>query len=65
MDRFGGAPPEQLFPGELRLRGFGVETKKSAALLSASVQPPAFLKSAVVLPGDAVGPDPSKQFGLP
>ena len=64
MDRLGEAPPEQLFV-ELELRGFAGETKKSVALLSVSVQPPAFLKSAVVLPGAAVGPDPSKQFGLP
>src|ERR1051325_2134229 len=51
----------QLFTGEALLRGFGAKTKKSAALLLVSVQPPASRKSAVVLLGAGAGPDPSKQ----
>src|SRR5256884_8107736 len=62
-------PRSTLFPstplfrsGELLLRGFGEPITKSLALLSVSRQPPNFLTAAVVFPGFAVGPLPSKQF---
>src|ERR1041385_8408624 len=48
MERFGVAPPAQLFV-ELELRGNGVAVRKSEALSLVSVQPPAFRKSAMVL----------------
>ena len=54
-----GMEPAQLLAGELMLRGNGPDTRKSAALLPVSVQPPALRKSAVVLPGAAAGPGPS------
>ena len=57
--RLGGGPAMQLFKGELVLRGNGAEIRKSATLLFVSVQPPAFLKSTVVLLGALVGPVPS------
>ena len=50
------------FVGDEVLRGFGVPTVKSDALLSVSVQPFEPLSAAIVLLGDGVGPDPSKQF---
>ena len=49
IERLGGVPVVQLFRVELVLRGLGVETIKSAALSFVSVQPPFFLKSAIVL----------------
>lgn len=41
--------------GELVLRGFGVATKKSAALSLVSTQPPALRKAAVVFDGAGAG----------
>ena len=41
IERFGVAPPAQLFAGELELRGNAVEVRKSAAFWSVSAQPPA------------------------
>ena len=41
----------QKLPGEALLRGFGAPVAKSEALLSLSVQPLAFRRSAVVLLG--------------
>jgi len=57
----GRKPVLQSFADEALLRGFGAEMTKSPALSLVSTQPPAFLKSAVVLlplVNDA-GPEPS------
>src|SRR5258708_7363571 len=47
---------------ELPLRGFGVLVRKSATLLSVSVQPLVFLKAALVLVNVGTAPLPSKQL---
>ena len=62
LARVGGAL--QSFKGEAVFRGFGLAVTKSAALSFVSVQPPAFLKSEVVLLGAGAGAVPSKQFAL-
>src|SRR6266436_5330107 len=59
MVRFGGVPGVQLFTGALLLRGKGPDTRKSAALSSVSVHPPALRKSEVVFDGAAAAPLPS------
>ncbi|HEY3138799.1 MAG TPA: hypothetical protein VGL29_22440, partial [Blastocatellia bacterium] len=57
-----GALLLQTFAGEELFRGLGDPALKSDELLSVSVQPFAFLSTALVLLGAGVGPEPSKQF---
>src|SRR5689334_22539338 len=60
-------PPNtaQLLVGDDVLRGFGVPLLKSSELSSVSVHPSLALKTAVVLLGAGVGPEPSKQLAVP
>src|SRR3954454_6495878 len=53
-------PPPQAASADALLRGVGVSTRKSAALLSVSWQPPLRRRAAVVLVRSPVGPAPSK-----
>src|SRR5918993_3543696 len=60
-----GAAPHT-FAAESRLRGFGAAESKSPALLSVSVQPLPFLRSAATtVAGAGAGAPPSAQLAAP
>src|SRR3989440_2415626 len=58
----GATSARQLKMGEARLRGLGTAAKKSAPLLSVSVQPLLFRKPAVVFESVGAALVPSKKF---
>jgi hypothetical protein len=57
--------PSHTMPVVLLLRGLGEPLAKSAELLSVSMQPLIFLRSAVVLVSVGAAAAPSKQDALP
>jgi hypothetical protein len=65
LDTLGATSPTQGLNGELVLRGLTAAATKSDALLSVSIHPPSFRKSAVVADIVGAAPLPSKKFAPP